>query len=260
MLTAIKDLIQYRDLLFILAARDIKVRYKQTFMGIAWALLQPLSLVIIFTIVFSKLARVPSEGIPYPIFSYCAILPWIFFSSSVNTGVSSIVSNMNLVTKIYFPREVLPFATMIACLFDFLIASIIFIGMMIFYKISLTIYMFWVPLIILIQIIFTLGFVLLSSAGNVFFRDVKHVMPILVQLWMYLTPIIYPLSLVPEKYKVFYMLNPMAGIIESYRNVILKDLPPDYFYLSLAFIVSLVLFILGYTYFKKSEKVFADII
>ncbi|MEW6088676.1 MAG: ABC transporter permease [bacterium] len=255
-----KELFHYRELLFTFAARDIKVRYKQTIMGVGWALLQPLSLMIIFTIVFSKLVRIQSEGIPYPVFSYCALLPWSFFSNSVNFGVASITNNMNLVTKIYFPREVFPFSAVIASFIDFLIASIIFIGMIVFYKINLNFYMIWIPVIILIQIVFTLSIVLFFSALNVYYRDIKYIMPITIQIWMYLTPIIYPINLVPEKYRTIYMLNPMAGIIDGYRNVILKSLQPDFKHLILAACGSSILFILGYLYFKKAERVFADII
>jgi lipopolysaccharide transport system permease protein len=260
MISYLKELISYRELLFTFAARDLKVRYKQAIMGMAWAILQPLALMIIFTVVFSKLAKVPSDGIPYPIFSYCALLPWTFFATSINLGTPSLTNNMNLVTKIYFPRELLPFASVMACFVDFLIASTIFIGLMFFYKVSLNIYMLWLPLIVLIQIIFALGIILFTSAGNVFFRDVKHIMPIAIQIWMYLTPIIYPISLVPEKFQAIYMLNPMAGIIDGYRSVILKASPPDIKYLALAFVISIALFLVGYVTFKKAEGVFADVI
>ncbi len=260
MISYFKELIHYRELLLTFAIRDLKVRYKQTIMGMAWAILQPLALMIIFTVVFSRLARVPSDGIPYPIFSYCALLPWIFFSTSVNMATPSVTNNMNLVTKIYFPREVLPIATVMACFVDFLIASVIFIGMMFFYHVNLNIYMLWIPLIMAIQIIFTLGIVLLTSCSNVFFRDIKHIMPIGLQIWMYLTPIIYPVSLIPEKWRTLYMLNPMAGIIDGYRRVILQASPPEFKFLLLASCVSLVLFFLGYSYFKKAEGVFADVI
>lgn len=256
----LQELVRYRELLFSWVLRDIKVRYKQSVLGIAWAILQPLSATILFAVIFSRFVKVPTEGIPYPIFYYSALLPWTFLSASVSFGVPSLVNNMNLVTKIYFPREILPIASVVACFVDFLIASVVFIGMMIFYRVPVALSIVLVPLIVAIQIVLTLGIVLLSSALMVFYRDIRFVVPLGLQLWLYATPIIYPVSLVPERFHMLYMLNPMAGIIDSYRTVILSAKSPQVEYLLLAFAVSVVLFLGAYRYFKNAEMEFADII
>jgi lipopolysaccharide transport system permease protein len=260
MLANIQELSAHRGLLISWVIRDIKVRYKQSLMGAAWAILQPLSATFIFAVVFSRFVRVPTDGIPYPIFYYSALLPWTFFSSSITFGVSSLVSNMSLVTKIYFPREILPLSAVLASMVDFFIASLIFVGMMIFYQVPLNASLVCIPLLLLIQITFTVGIVLLTSAMNVFYRDVRFVVPLGLQLWMYLTPIIYPLSMVPERLRAVYMLNPMASIIDSYRRIILLGEWPSFPYLVLGGAVSVVLLIVGYWYFKRSEAAFADII
>ncbi|MFC1668491.1 ABC transporter permease [Chlamydiota bacterium] len=260
MFSYIKELIQYRELFYNFALRDIKIRYKQTFFGAAWAVFQPFVLMVVFTIIFSRFMRISSEGIPYPVFSYCALVPWVFFSNSISMATNSLIGNLNLVTKVYFPREILPFASIVAFLFDFLIAFIIVIGLLLFYKIKLSFYILFFPLMLLIQIILVFGVSLLSSSLNVKYRDIKYVVPLGMQIWMYLTPIIYPVTVVPEKIRWLYMINPMAGIINSYRNILLKGTAPEFSYLLYSAIVSVVLFILAYRYFKKSEKFFADII
>jgi lipopolysaccharide transport system permease protein len=260
MLANIQELSAHRGLLISWVIRDIKVRYKQSLMGAAWAILQPLSATLIFAVIFSHFVRVPTDGIPYPIFYYSALLPWTFFNSSITFGVSSLVSNMSLVTKIYFPREILPLSAVLASMVDFFIASLIFVGMMIFYQVPLNACLICIPLLLLIQVTFTVGVVLLTSAMNVFYRDVRFVVPLGLQLWMYLTPIIYPLSMVPERLRTVYMLNPMASIIDSYRRIILLGEWPSFPYLVLGGAVSIVLLIAGYGYFKRSEAVFADII
>jgi lipopolysaccharide transport system permease protein len=254
------ELYRYRDLLWMWTLRDIKVRYKQSLLGAAWAVLQPLSLMLIFSIIFSYFVRVPTEGVPYPVFSYSALLPWTFFAASVSFAVPSLVLNMNLVTKIYFPREILPMSAVGASLVDFLVAWLVFIAMMLFYRIPLSVTLVLVPLLVVIQIVFTLGLVLLSSALNVFYRDIRFVVPVLVQLWMYLTPIIYPVSLVPENLRGLYMLNPMAGLIEAFRAVTLRGVWPQWEYLGLSTVVALVVFLAGYSYFKHVEWQFADLI
>jgi lipopolysaccharide transport system permease protein len=260
MLANIQELSSHRGLLISWVIRDIKVRYKQSLMGAGWAILQPLSATLIFAVIFSRFVRVDTEGIPYPIFYYSALLPWTFFNSSITFGVSSLVSNMSLVTKIYFPREILPLSAVLASMVDFFIASLIFVGMMVFYQVPLNASLICVPLLLLIQIVFTLGVVLLASAMNVFYRDVRFVVPLGLQLWMYLTPIIYPLSMVPPQFRAVYMLNPMASIIDSYRRIILLGEWPSFPYLVLGGLVSVVLLIIAYWYFKRSEAVFADII
>ena len=260
MLSHIRELFLYRELLGMWVVRNIKVRYKQSLLGVAWAILQPLSATIIMAIVFSRFIRVSTEGIPHPIFYYSAMLPWTFSASSISFGTSCLVSNMNLVTKIYFPREILPISAVLASFVDFSIASVIFIGMIVLYQVPVGLSWLWVPVLLLIQVLLTLGIVLFASALNVFYRDIRFVVPLGMQLWMYLTPIIYPLSQVPPRFRSLYMLNPMAGLIDSYRRIVLQARWPDVTYLSTAAVVSVIVFLLAYVYFKRAEAVFADLI
>jgi len=259
MISHLKLLYAYRELLWTWTLREIKVRYKQSALGAAWAILQPLSLTLIFTIVFSLFAQVPTDGIPYPIFAYTALLPWTLFTTSISFAVPSLVNNMHLVTKIYFPKEILPMATIGAALFDFLVATVLFVGMMMFYKVPLNSALLWGPLLLAIQIALIVGVSLLGAAVNVFYRDIRFVVPLALQLWMYASPVIYPVSLVPERFRFFYMLNPMAGLINSYRRIVLEGEPPVGIELILAGGLSLLLCILGYLYFKRTEPEFADI-
>jgi lipopolysaccharide transport system permease protein len=253
-------LVRYRYLLWMWTVREIKVRYKQSLMGGAWAILQPLSLMAIFTVVFSLFARVPTEGVPYPLFSYTALLPWTFLATSISFAVPSLVNNMNLVTKAHFPREILPIAVVSAAFVDFLVASSLFVLMMAFYRVPLHWAVAWVPLLVLIQVVLILGVSLLGAAINVFFRDVRFIVPLGIQLWLYASPVIYPLSLVPPRYQTLYMLNPMAGIITSFRRVVLHGLQPEPRPLGIAVVLSVGLFVAAYWLFKKVEKQFADII
>lgn len=260
LMAALRELWRYRGLLLTWTQRNIKVRYKQSLLGAAWAILQPFSTMVIFSVIFTYFVRVSTEGIPYPIFSYTALLPWTFFASSISLGVPSVVNNMNLVTKIYFPREIFPIAAVAASFVDFLVASVVFLGMMVFYRVPLRVTALLVPLLLAIQIVLTLGVVLLASAVNVRYRDVRFVVPLGVQLWMYATPIIYPVSLVPERWRTLYMLNPMAGLIEGYRAVILRGEWPQWECVGLAAVISVGLFLAGYWAFKRLEMAFADII
>jgi len=260
MLVHFRLLWSYRELLSNLVLREIKIRYKQTFIGIVWSVFQPFALMVTFTLVFSLFARFPSEGIPYPLFSYCALLPWTFFATSLNRATQSLTNNSNLLTKVYFPRELLPLTSIVTASVDFAIASILFIGILIFYSVSLTLNLIFVVLILFIQILFTLGMALFLSALNVSFRDTIQAIPLILQVWMYASPIVYPVNIVPKGLLPLYMLNPMAGIIDSYRKVILHGLPPDPLYLSYVFLVAVMLFILSYRYFKRKEIFFADII
>jgi len=260
MATYFKALYQYRELLLVWTIRNIKVRYKQSILGAGWAILQPLSLMVAFSLIFTYIVRIPTDGVPYPIFSYAGLLPWIFFATSISYSVISLVQNMNLVTKIYFPREILPISTVAASLVDFLVASIIFIGMMFYYRIPLSATMLLVPIILTVQVLLILGIVFFVSALNVFYRDFRFLVPLGVQLWMYATPVIYPVTLVPERFQIFYMLNPMAGLIESYRSVTIHGILPNMWYLGLSAVISLVIFLSGYLYFKKVEWMFSDLI
>lgn len=260
MLGYIKNLYRFRELLWIWTLRNIKVRYKQSLFGGLWAILQPLSLMVVFSVIFTYFVKISTDGNPYPIFAYTALLPWTFFSASIGLGVSTLVNNMNLVTKIYFPKEILPVAMVGACFIDLMVAATVFVGMMIYYKVPLKITMSLIPLILFIQILLILGLVLFVSALNVFYRDIHFVVPLGIQIWMYLTPIIYPVSSVPERFRGLYMLNPMAGVIEAYRDVILKGVWPNWIYLFIAAVISIIVFLLGYLFFKHVEWQFADII
>ncbi|MFZ5517067.1 MAG: ABC transporter permease [Candidatus Zhuqueibacterota bacterium] len=250
----------YRELLYALITRDIKVRYKQSLLGVCWALLQPLALMIIFTIVFSRFASIATPGIPYPIFSYCALLPWTFFSTSLSFAIPSLVNNITLITKIYFPREIFPIAAVAACFFDFLVASLVFVGMMVIYHVAPTMALIFLPILLAIQIVLTLGIALFASAANVFFRDIRYVVPLALQIWLFLSPVIYPLALVPEKYRSLYLLNPMAVLIDGYRTVVLNGMAPSAIWLAWAALISFLVFAGSYLFFKKIEMRFADLI
>jgi lipopolysaccharide transport system permease protein len=256
----VKALAEHRELLFTWIVRDIKIRYKQSVLGVAWAILQPLALMLIFTLVFSKLAHLPSDGIPYPVFSYTALLVWTFFASSLSFAIPTIVNNLNLVTKIYFPREILPLASIGAAFFDFLVANILLVAVLIAYQTPVTAQLLWLPVIVIAEIVLIIGVVLPAAAVNVFFRDVRFVIPLGTQLWMYLTPVIYPVTLIPESWRPFYALNPMVGIVDSYRRVIVLGEPPDATFLGLSVVISVILAVGGYVFFKRKEGVFADII
>ncbi|HEX6719840.1 MAG TPA: ABC transporter permease [Pyrinomonadaceae bacterium] len=251
---------QYRDLLYTLSVHRIKVRYKQSVLGGLWAILQPVSLMLMFTFIFSFVARIPSEGAPYAIFAYTALLPWNYFSSSVSNATGSLVSHAQFVTKVYFPREILPATYVIASLFDFVIASTVLGGLMIYYRVPLTIYALYAVPIILILTCFALAMSLFLSATQVRFRDIGVAVPLLLQLWLFATPVIYPLSSVPLRFRTIYSLNPMVGVIESFRQVVLRGSPPDYWSLTVTAIVSVVLLFLSYIYFKHLETTMADII
>lgn len=256
----IKNLYDNKELLLQLTIRQIKARYKQSIFGILWAIIRPLFTMIIFTIIFSKLMKVPSDGTPYPVFSYCALLPWMFFSASLTAGISSMTSSVSLIQQIYFPREIFPISAVMASFVDFVIASVIFVGLMIFYKIQITPFVLWLIPIILLQIVFAIAVSMLGSALNVFYRDIGQIMVFITQLWMYACPIIYPVSIVPEKYRMLYALNPMVGIIDSYRNVIIHGLAPNWEYLLISFIITILTFFCSYKIFKRLEMKFADVI
>jgi lipopolysaccharide transport system permease protein len=260
MISHFVELTRSRDLLWSWTVRELKVRYSQSVMGSAWAILQPLALMIIFTLVFSIFLKIPTNGVPYAIFAYTALLPWTFLASSLTLAIPSLVNNMNLVSKIYFPREVLPIASITATFVDFLIGSVTYIILMAIYHIQVQWTIVFVPLLILIQIILTLGVTLFASALNVFYRDIRFIIPLALQVWMYLSPVIYSVETVPEGLRPFYFLNPMAILIDSYRRVILFGLTPDWPYLGLAVAISLLIALLGYRYFKSAERSFADLI
>ena len=260
MISYIKELISYRELLIALTKREIKIRYKQTSLGSAWAVLQPFSLMLIFSLVFGSFLGLESQGLPYPVFYYSALLTWLFFSTSVSFGSHAVINNSNLVAKVYFPRETLPIASIGAATLDLIVASLIFVLMMFYYKIPLTFSLIYIIPIIAILVLFTLSVVLFTSALVVIWRDLKFVVPLVVQIWMFASPIIYPVSKVPDNLQFFYMLNPMAVVIENFRSVTLFAEVPVFSQILTAAVISVILFFISYYFFKIKEKSFADII
>lgn len=255
------ELIKYRELLFSFAIREIKIRYKQTLFGIGWAVIQPFAMMVIFTVIFSRFLHFESEGYPYPIFSYSALLFWTFFASSISFGPDAMIRMAELIRKIYFPREIIPVAAVFAAFIDMLIASLIFFVMMLAYEVPFSWYLLYIPLLVLIQIFFTIGVVFILGALNVFYRDIRHGIPFLIQLWMYATPIVFSMDKVPEKFRHIYVgINPMAGLIDSYRKVILHQLPPDMTYLATIVPVSVVILVIALRFFKRVEGNFSDVI
>lgn len=249
-----------RELLWALAMRDIQVRYKQSALGAAWAIVQPLSMAIIFSVAFGYFVKVPTDGIPYPIFAYAAMVPWTLFASSISAAVPSVVGHGSLITKIYFPREVLPVAAIVGCIFDFLTASVVLIPMMLFYRVMPSFYIIWVPVLVALAVALALGIGLALSAINVFYRDIRSIIPLLMQLWMFASPIVYPISLVPAKYRALYGLNPMVGVIDGFRRVLLQGKAPDLVLLAAGVPTILVVLVVGYKIFTSLERRFADVV
>ena len=249
-----------RELLWMLALRDIRVRYKQAVLGLAWGILQPISLTAIFTVFFARFLGVPSDGVPYPLFALTGLLPWSFFASALSTGIPSLSNNAALVGKVAFPREILPLAAVVAAGADFGAAGLAYIAIALTYGIPATGYLLYVPLLLLIQVALAVGIVLVLSALNVSYRDVRHALPLLLQVWMFVTPIIYPVSAVPERLRFWYLCNPMAGLIGSYRRVVTQGVGPDPAALTLAAVGTALLLVAAYGYFKRVEGEFADII
>ena len=258
LLASLAKLAQYRDLVWTLSLHRIKVRYKQSVLGVFWAILQPLSVMLIFTFVFSLIARMPSEGAPYALFAYTALLPWNYFSSGVANATSSLTSHAQFVTKVYFPREILPITYVAAALFDFAVASTLLAGLMIYYRVPLTLNALYAVPIILVLSCFALAISFFFSATQVRFRDIGVAVPLLLQVWLFATPVIYPLSAVPAQLRPFYALNPMVGVIESFRQVILKGAAPETAALLFSAAISVVLLVISYLYFKRVEATMAD--
>ncbi|HNT23462.1 MAG TPA: ABC transporter permease [Anaerolineales bacterium] len=256
----VKILVHYRELIINWAIRDIRSRYRQSFMGMGWLLIQPVFQIIIVSVIFGYFIKVPSEGMPYPIFYFAAMMPWMLFQGMISSAVPSVLNNMALVSKIYFPREILPLASILARFFDFLISLGIYFVLMMVYKVPLQITLVLIPVLLILQTILALGISLLGAAVSVFVRDISFAIPLVMQLWMYATPVIYPLDLVPEQWRWLYLLNPMAGVIDSYRRILLYGEWPDLIYLASAAFTSLVLCLFGYWYFKKLEITMADVL
>ena len=255
----LRELWAYRELFLVLVARDIKVRYKQTVLGIAWAVIQPVTTMIIFSMVFGNFAKIPSDGFPYPVFVYAALLPWGLFSTAISTAGTSMVGSAHLVSKVYFPRVLIPISSVGASLVDFMISTAILFVLMWVFSISFSLKLLFLPLLLLILIANALGVGIFLSALTVSYRDFRYVIPFMIQIWMYITPVIYPLSLVPEKWQWLCYLNPMTGVIESFRAIFLgTDMNVAALIISVVF--ASVLLVLSLVYFKRVEKRFADVI
>jgi lipopolysaccharide transport system permease protein len=256
----IRGLLQYRDLLYTLTVHRVKVRYKQSLLGVSWAILQPLLLMAAYTVVFSVITKMPSEGAPYAVFVYAALLPWTFFSSSITTASSSMVTHNSLITKVYFPREILPLTYVLAALFDFVMASVVLAVLLLLYHVTVGASVLLVLPLMGIAFVFSLAVSLFLSAFQVRFRDVGIALALLMQLWMYATPVVYPLSVVPKRYLLFYSLNPMAGVVENFRQIVLKHSSIDATILMPGLLVCALLLPVAYIYFKTAEATMADVI
>lgn len=256
----LKEVWAYRELLFLLAWRDVSVRYKQSIVGIGWAIIQPLMTMFIFTIIFGTFAKLPSDGLPYPVFTYCALLPWNYFARSLGDSSDSLVGSSNLVTKVYFPRLILPLSKVFAGLIDFSLAFMILVGMMIWYRVTPTAGIFMLPVFMLVAMVSALGVGLWLTALNVKYRDVKFIVPFLTQFWMYASPVAYSTSIIPQKWQWLYGLNPMVGVIEGFRWALLGKTAPNTEMMAVSLSILVVVLLSGLIYFKKMEQSFADII
>ncbi len=253
------ELWAYRELLYFFVWRDIKIRYKQTILGAAWAIIQPVFTMVIFSLFFGRLAKIPSDGVPYPIFSYAALVPWTFFANALTQASNSLVTNANMVKKIYFPRLAVPVATVFAGVVDFALAFVVLLGMMLFYGFAPTLNVVWLPLFLLLALVTSLGVGLWLSAMNVQFRDVRYVVPFLAQAWLFATPIAYPSSLLSEPWRTLYGLNPMVGVVEGFRWALLgTDTAPGPIII-VSSVAALGLLISGAYYFRRMDKTFADV-
>jgi lipopolysaccharide transport system permease protein len=255
----LSELWAYRELLYFLTWRDIKVRYQQTLLGAAWAIIQPLFTMLIFTLFFGKLAGIPSDGIPYPIFAYSGLLVWTFFANAITNSGNSLVGSTNLITKVYFPRLMIPTATVLAGLVDFAVAFLILLGLMVYYGIGLTWSMLLLPVLIMLTALIAAGVGMWMSALNVKYRDIRYALPFLIQVWMFASPIIYPLSLVPEKWRWALLLNPLTGIVEGFRSSLFGR-EMNYTALTVSAVITLVVVVYSAYTFRRMERRFADII
>jgi len=254
------DLWEYRELLYFLTWRDVKVRYKQTVLGAAWAIIQPFFTMVVFSVFFGKLAKMPSDDIPYPIFSYAALVPWTFFANGLRQSSTSLVASANLIKKVYFPRLVVPISSVISGAVDFVLAFVVLLGMMLYFGIVPTWNVVWLPLLLLLALVTSLGVGLWLTAMNVQFRDVRYAVPFLVQAWMFATPIAYPSSLLDEPWRTLYGINPMAGVVEGFRWALLgTETAPGPIVLVSA-LVAVGLLVSGAFYFRRMEKTFADVV
>jgi len=256
----LQELWEYRDLLYFLTWRDIKVRYKQTVLGAAWAIIQPLFTMLVFSLFFGKLANIPSDGVPYPIFAYAALVPWTFFANGLNQSSNSLVGSSHLITKVYFPRLVIPISSVISGTLDFAISFLVLLGMIAFYGITPTANMIWLPFLLMLALVTALGVGMWLSALNVQFRDVRYVVPFLTQIWLFATPIAYPSSLLSEPWRTIYGLNPMVGVVEGFRWALLGTATAPGPIIAVSTLVALAALVGGALYFRRMERTFADVV
>jgi lipopolysaccharide transport system permease protein len=256
----LRELWEYRELLYFLIWRDVKVRYKQTVLGAAWAVIQPFLTMVVFSLFFGRLAKVPSDGVPYPIFSFAALVPWTFFANGLSKASNSLVGSSNLIKKVYFPRLAIPIANVVSGVVDFVIAFLTLIGMMLFYGTVPTINVLWLPFLLLLALVTALGVSLWFSAMNVQFRDVQYIIPFVVQFWLFATPIAYPSSLLGEPWRTIYAMNPMVGVVEGFRWALLATDTAPGFMVMMSSLVALAILVSGLYYFRRLEKTFADVV
>ncbi len=256
----LRDLWVYRELVYFMTWRDLKVRYKQTLLGAGWAILQPFLTMVVFSIFFGSLAKVPSDGVPYPIFSYTALIPWTLFSKALQDASRSLVNNSHMITKVYFPRMILPLASVLAGVVDFLIAFVVLLAMMVYFNLAPTADIWTLPLFLVLALVTAIGIGLWLSALNVLYRDINYVLPFLTQFWMFITPIAYPSSMVPERWRVIYALNPMTGVVEGFRWALLGSGQAPGLMTLVSALVALLLLVSGMFYFKRMERLFADMV
>lgn len=254
----LRELWAYRELLFFLVWRDVKVRYKQTALGASWAIIQPFFTMVVFSLFFGKLAGVPSDDLPYPIFSYAALVPWTFFAQGLTQSANSLVASQNLIKKVYFPRLAVPVATVLAGVVDFVLAFAVLLGMMAFYGIVPSAQFVWIPALLLLALVTSLGVGLWFAALNVMYRDVAYVVPFVVQLWLFATPIAYPSSMLPEPWRTLYGLNPMAGVVEGFRWSLLGTETAPGPMLAVSAVAAAAILVGGVFYFRRMERSFAD--
>jgi len=256
----LRELWKFRELLYLLSWRDIKVRYKQTVIGGAWAILQPFLTMVVFSIIFGQLLKVPSDGVPYPVFSYAALLPWNFFAGALTRSGNSLIADANLISKVYFPRLILPLSAVLSLILDFAIAFVILLVMMFFYHIVPGIAVLTLPLFLVLALMTALACGVWLSAVNIKYRDVAYVIPFLTQFWLFVTPVAYPSTIIPEPWRVFYGLNPMAGVVEGFRWALLGQENPAWDLISVSVLVVLALLVSGLFYFRRMEHEFADVV
>ena len=253
------ELWRYRELLYFLILRELKIRYRQAAIGAAWALIQPIMTVAIFSVVFGHFAKMPSGGVPYPIFAFTAVLPWMYFAEAVRRGSTGLVGDSDLIRKIYFPRLHVPLAMVAAPLIDFAAGFVVLLVILAFYQVPITIYILLLPLFLLVALGLSLSVALWLGPLSVRFRDVMHALPFVIQVWMYASPIAYPMAIVPERWRLLYSLNPMVGVIEGFRWVLLRDGHPDFRAIAISCVIISACLVGGLVYFKKMERSFADV-